>query len=1092
MYGEKIAQVKYSLNYLVNRSESIDNFALVTFSSSAQIVHNFTKMTEENKVIFRKSIENLVANGNTNIYSGLEKGLNLLNNDYSSGERIASMILLSDGHDNYNPSGVISNFKNLMKTKNKTDYAFTVHTFGYGDNYNYELLKDISLIMDGSFFHVFNLAEIGDCYLTIYGFLSTVMDVNVKLEIESQFEIIEVYGQEDMHNAILKRDTISSFSVENIHIGYGRNYKYVVLVDVPKFTPFGTEVLNATVSKLKLHAKYYWDEQFSLPAYEEYIRCIIVIIFMRGYQLGGSGGILIFEAGIIWIEKYYRGTRNWIKELNNAISDLKAAGNSGKANLLSKITELKTPKVGAHYDEGNSYQRTLVDNYHGLDISKMEKIEIKGEKLINYTEGVNYYYFYLKKGNGKINNIPFSGESSSFVVYTNETSGNINITSLSDSMECYLLNKTVKRIQTIVDFNHIGKFIIKKDFPFDFYTKVDGKRDITFNIEILNSFNITDISEFIEINGYILTDNDIDKLINDKNSLNSFVKFKGNFDNELNIGKLVIKLENISDNLNPKYNNYLFITINKISDNEYIIPNELTGHFYFIPNNYIYSSITENYRVFSHLEQEDNSQHLYTLEIDLTTKNNLFKVEIDNLGNNDLDFKILNYQNYIDGLRDLYNDYNGFIIEKKIDSNKIYLNITQNKAGVSLNKIILSIFSTNENHKPSSNSSYIFKYTTDYREFPKELITTNVIEEPETQKITQAETTSKIIPKTEIATQKRTQVETELATQSQTEKIKPTSAPTIISYVVVKIKVIILGFAKFTYISSNKIINFFMYFVYMETTIYVKKISINANIKYKSSLRSLQDNSSTKGECVLEENYSNNDQKRYRCSIETNGEEISNIELDKNIKAEDDDMDFSDTKVSPMGAKYMNKIQEIGDEDPFNKKLYLLNSSLITVDNDNNEFNIVGEIKDDTNFNYKKIDLEISLLKNSVEELSIISCIPSKKENKYNLQCNTNNEIVGVLNSGFANLGNENLIVEISDSAKTNINFKEKYLKTDYRKSSGGLSAGTIVAIIVPIAVVLIASVFIIIYCYRKKKIISTNIGDSSIVPNNSYTNQID
>ena len=185
----------------------------------------------------------------------------------------------------------------------------------------------------------------------------------------------------------------------------------------------------------------------------------------------------------------------------------------------------------------------------------------------------------------------------------------------------------------------------------------------------------------------------------------------------------------------------------------------------------------------------------------------------------------------------------------------------------------------------------------------------------------------------------------------------------------------------------------------------------------------------------------------------------------------------------------MNKIQEIGEEDPFNKKLYLLNSSLITVDNDNNEFNIIGEIKDDTNFNYKKIDLEISLLKNSVEELSIISCIPSKKENKYNLKCNTNNEMVGVLNSAFANLGNENLIVEISDSAKTNINFKEKYLKTDYRKSSGGLSTGTIIAIIVPIAVVLIASVLIIIYCYKKEKMSSTNNGDLSNLHNNNNNN---
>ena len=61
------------------------------------------------------------------------------------------------------------------------------------------------------------------------------------------------------------------------------------------------------------------------------------------------------------------------------------------------------------------------------------------------------------------------------------------------------------------------------------------------------------ISEFIEINGYILTDNDIDKLINDKNSLNSFVKFKGNFDgSNMNFNMLVPKKSLLSD----KNNNY--------------------------------------------------------------------------------------------------------------------------------------------------------------------------------------------------------------------------------------------------------------------------------------------------------------------------------------------------------------------------------------------------------------------------------------------------------------------------------------------------------------------------------------------------------
>ena len=184
----------------------------------------------------------------------------------------------------------------------------------------------------------------------------------------------------------------------------------------------------------------------------------------------------------------------------------------------------------------------------------------------------------------------------------------------------------------------------------------------------------------------------------------------------------------------------------------------------------------------------------------------------------------------------------------------------------------------------------------------------------------------------------------------------------------------------------------------------------------------------------------------------------------------------------------MNKIQEIGNEDPFNKKLYLLNSTSIIVNNDNNEFNITGEIKDDTNFNYEKINLEISLIENSVEKLSNISCIPTKIGTAYNLQCNTNNKMSGVLNSAFANLGNENLIVEISDSVKKNINFKEKIkeIKRNYYKSSGGLSTGVIIGIIIPILLILIATVSVAIYCYRKRKMNSANQGDSSIIPNNT------
>jgi Mg-chelatase subunit ChlD len=307
MSGEPINLVKESLKYLVKLMNETDNFALVTFSSSSQIVNDLTKMTEENKSIILDNIENLNAGGGTNIYSGLEEGLYLLKNDYSSGERIASMILLSDGDDNYYYDRVVSMFEDLIEREGKKDYVFTLNTFGYGSYYDYSLMNNIALIRDGAFFNIDKLADVNDAFLKIYGSLSTVSNVNVQLKIQSNFNITKVYGIEDMYDANITSDTLSSFNVKLIQVIYGKKYDFILLVDVPKDTPNGTEVLNATVSSLGLSAKYLWDEKYSQPAYEEYIRCIVVIIFIEGYNTGYYG-IPILEEGIKWIKTNYNGT----------------------------------------------------------------------------------------------------------------------------------------------------------------------------------------------------------------------------------------------------------------------------------------------------------------------------------------------------------------------------------------------------------------------------------------------------------------------------------------------------------------------------------------------------------------------------------------------------------------------------------------------------------------------------------------------------------------------------------------------------------------------------------------------------------------
>ena len=248
------------------------------------------------------------------------------------------------------------------------------------------------------------------------------------------------------------------------------------------------------------------------------------------------------------------------------------------------------------------------------------------------------------------------------------------------------------------------------------------------------------------------------------------------------------------------------------------------------------------------------------------------------------------------------------------------------------------------------------------------------------------------------------------------------------------------------------------------------------NIRYKRTRRYLQrylqTESKIEGKCTLVQDNSLN-QKKYNCEVETNGEAIDSIQLDKNITVDDNDINFSDIEMSPIALNYINNIQDIGDQDLFdNKMLYILNQSDITVNNEINELSITGYINDNK-FSYNKINLDMALMQNSKEKIENITCMTAKLSDKYNLQCNTKNEMSGKLNSAYSNLGNANLIVNIPEQNKKDINFNkissESASKIFFRKSSSGLSGGTIAAIIIPCCIVLIAITALSIYFIKRK-----------------------
>ena len=151
---------------------------------------------------------------------------------------------------------------------------------------------------------------------------------------------------------------------------------------------------------------------------------------------------------------------------------------------MSKLRELKTSQIGIHYNNENSYQRKIIDDSYSIDTKNWIYYEINEEKKINTQSSNNYFYLYLKEGSGEINGIHFSGKSSSLLLYS-QNSIEINIKPINSIMKFYYLEEKRVNIQSLVDLSSGGKFMFKKDFPFEFYTQIDGTKDITFNIQFL-------------------------------------------------------------------------------------------------------------------------------------------------------------------------------------------------------------------------------------------------------------------------------------------------------------------------------------------------------------------------------------------------------------------------------------------------------------------------------------------------------------------------------------------------------------------------------------------------------------------------------
>lgn len=92
-----------------------DRLALITFNDGCEIAFDFTETSDTGKNQTLLVIENLNANGGTNIYKGLETAVKLIS-ERENKNRNPSILFFTDGIPNYSPArGEVEAMKKLKR-----------------------------------------------------------------------------------------------------------------------------------------------------------------------------------------------------------------------------------------------------------------------------------------------------------------------------------------------------------------------------------------------------------------------------------------------------------------------------------------------------------------------------------------------------------------------------------------------------------------------------------------------------------------------------------------------------------------------------------------------------------------------------------------------------------------------------------------------------------------------------------------------------------------------------------------------------------------------------------------------------------------
>jgi len=375
MQGEKINLVKESLKILIEMMDKNDRLALILFENHSDILFDLNYLTDTAKKDLVNKINSIYAHGGTNILSGLEKAVEILKADKKTAEdnRISSIILLSDGCDNY--SDEISLGESLKKLTKGSGLCFTLHTFGYGYDHDPKIMNKLASIRDGSFFLVEDYNKVAEYFVSVLGgcisVISNKADLNVKL-LNDKCTIVKTFGEDNLYSYELKP---KYFKTSMLQFICGKEYTFVLEINInEKNVNIGDELLEVefiyediiqkTKNDKKIKYKYELKDVQFAKANEEYIRSQVYYVLEEALKLREKNenekAKKMLKDMEKWLTKNYHGENKSylddIKKTQKFFVDEEDFASRGVSYVTSQIREKQTKRLGSNMIYTNSVQ----------------------------------------------------------------------------------------------------------------------------------------------------------------------------------------------------------------------------------------------------------------------------------------------------------------------------------------------------------------------------------------------------------------------------------------------------------------------------------------------------------------------------------------------------------------------------------------------------------------------------------------------------------------------------------------------------------------------------------------------------------------